>query len=498
MLRVLSNGSRLCDGITRRDLLQAGGMSMMGLSLADILAMQQVQASEPAFTVQTKSFGKAKNVLILFLYGSPPHLDLWDMKPDAPEDIRGLYKPVRTNNPDIDLSPLLPRMGKWMNKVSTVRSLTHEWPLHTVAYTLTGMGQTDLALETNPRDPRHWPYFGSLVDYIDTQRRRAEGLPDNPVPTNLILPHRFTRPGPQPHWLGTRWAPTTASWEGKSTGADPFGQGRENPYGGITPETKFQFMPGQTARNITVDRLSRRRSILGQFDDQRRMLDDSDEAQAWSRSQQLAMNLLTSEKLRNAMNIQAEPMSVRESYGMTLFGQATLAARRLIEAGGRVVTVFWDEYNLTNAAWDTHVFLKNRLETELCPGFDMAFNALLRDMTDRGLLKDTLVCVLTEHGRTPKFNKGYDGAGPQGGGGRDHWAGSYTNFFVGAGIKEGAVIGKTDDQGMFPADKPTSPKDVLATIYHLLGIDPETTVLDPQQRPIPLVEHGTVMKDLLA
>jgi uncharacterized protein DUF1501 len=495
VLRILGNNKKACDGISRRDLIQAGALSLFGLTLSDVFTLQSAQAATPASGART--FGRAKNVLILFLYGSPGQLDTWDMKPDAPEDIRGPFKPIRTSNPSIDICEHLPRMAKWMHRLSTVRSVTHEYPIHCVSFALTGMANTDLARETNTRDPRHWPYFGSVVDYVDTMARRKGGQPDAPIPNNLILPHRFGRPGPQPHWLGSRWAPIFSSWEGKSTGADPYGQGRENPYGGISPETRFQFMPGDQAKEITLDRLNRRQSILQQLDAQRRLLDHNDDVQAWNRSQQLAMGLLTSEKLRAAMDIHSEPMKTREAYGMTLFGQAALAGRRLIEAGARVTTVFWDEYNLGNSAWDTHVHLVNRMQNELCPGFDMAFSALMKDLDDRGLLDETLVCVMSEHGRTPKFNKGYDGFGPQGGGGRDHWAGAYCNLFAGAGIKQGAVIGKTDKEGGFPDERPVSPKDVLCTIYHLLGIDPHMHILDREQRPLPLVEGGEVMHDML-
>src|SRR5206468_108429 len=231
-----------------------------------------------------------------------------------------------------------------------------------------------------------------------------------------------------------------------------------------------QLMEKDTGRDITLDRLQRRYSLKEQLDRQRRELDSSDAVQAYSRSQQLALNLLLSEKLRSALDVQAEPMALREAYGMTLFGQATLAARRLVEAGVRVTTVFWDEYNLANAAWDTHVFLVNRMRDELLPGFDRAFSALMKDLDQRGLLDETLVCVMSEHGRTPRFNKGFDGFGPQGGGGRDHWSHAYCAMFAGAGIKQGAVIGKTDRTGGYPEERPVSPKDVLCTIYHLLGI----------------------------
>lgn len=509
ILRVLGNNKKLCDGVARRDLIQAGALSLYGLTLSDLFALQSAQAAQAApaegkdaAPAKAKrggsSFGKAKNVIVLFLYGSPSQLETWDMKPDAPAEVRGPFKPIRTANSSIEISEHLPRMAKWMDRVATVRTMTHEYPIHGVSFALTGMGVTDLAREVNTKDPRHWPYFGSVVDYVDTMNRRKSGLPEKTMPTNLVLPHRFGRPGPQPHWLGTAWAPVVSSWEGKSTGEDPYGQGRENPYGGITPETRFTLAPGQQSRDITLDRLSRRQSILEQFDTQRAKFEGMDDIRAWDRSRQLALNLLTSDKLRGAMDVQAETLKTREAYGMTLFGQATLAGRRLLEAGARVVTVFWDEYNLGNSAWDTHVFMEKRLKTELCPGFDRAFSALMQDLEDRGMLDETLVCVMCEHGRTPKMDAGVDGQGPQGGGGRGHWSHAYCNLFAGAGIKEGAVIGKTDAHAAYPDERPVSPKEVLCSIYHLLGIDPHMLIMDPQQRPLPLVETHDVMWDLLA
>jgi hypothetical protein len=530
ILRILGNNRKLCDGISRRDLIQAGALSLFGLTMSDLFRLEYVPAAASTLnaqgsTLKARTFGRAKSVVILFLYGSPGQLDTWDMKPDQPESIRGPFKPIRTSNPSIEVCEHLPRTAKWMHRVATVRTMTHEYPIHGVAFALTGTGRTDLAMETNTRDPRHWPYFGSVIDYVETTERRRRNderrttndqrparrgaernslvvgrsslVGSDELPNNVILPHRFGRPGPQPQWLGAGWGPAVTNWVGKSTGADPYGQGRENPYGGITPETRFQLMERDAGRDITLDRLHRRFSLKEQLDAQRRELDASDEVRGFGRAQQLALNMITSDKLRNALDVQAEPVAVREAYGMTLFGQATLAARRLVEAGVRVTTVFWDEYNLGNSAWDTHVFLVNRMKDELLPGFDRAFTALMKDLDDRGLLDETLVCVMSEHGRTPKFHQGYDGSGPQGGGGRDHWSHAYGALFAGAGIKEGVVIGKTDATGGYPEERPVSPKDVLATIYHLLGIDPHATILDPLRRPVPLVEGGEVMWDML-
>lgn len=490
MLRILGNQRKLCDGLNRRDLIRAGAVSSLGLSLPHLLNSGAVSAAGGAF-------GRAKSVLILFLYGSPSQVDTWDMKPDQPEEIRGPFRPIRTSNPAIEISENFPLMAKWMHRVATVRTLTHPYPIHGVSFALTGMPDTDLARETNTRDPRHWPYFGSALDYVESRGREQQA---GRAPRNIILPHTFRRPGPQPHWLGTAWAPVTTSWEGKSTGEDPYGQGRENPYGGISPDTRFFYTPKQGSYDLTLDRMSRRYSLLQQFDGARAALDarlESEEPRAWDRGQDLAMSLLTSPRMRDALDVQKETMAHRERYGMTLFGQSVLAGRRLIEAGSRVVTVFWDEYNLGNSAWDTHVFLTNRLKNELCPGFDRAFNALMHDLEERGLLDETLVCIMSEHGRTPRMDAGVDSFGAQGGGGRGHWSQAYVNLFAGAGIREGAVIGKTDETGGHPEERPVSPKDVLATIYHLLGVDYERTIPDAQQRPIPLVSGGSVMRDLI-
>jgi hypothetical protein len=500
ILRILGNNRKLCDGISRRDLIQAGALSLFGLTLGDLLRLEQAQAASSAGSADaTRTFGKAKSVLILFLYGSPGQVDTWDMKPEMPEEIRGPFKPIRTSNPSIEICEHMPRTAKWMHRVATVRTMSHEYPIHGVAFSLTGTGRTDLGMETNAKDPRHWPYFASVIDYVEStqipaSRRRAR--PDD-LPQNMILPHRMGRPGTEPQWLGHGWGAAVTRWVGKSTGQDPYGQGRENPYGGISPETRFTLMEKSGGEDVTIDRLKRRVSLMEQLDQQRRRLDRNEAARDLGELQQKALGLLTSDRLRRALDIHAEPAAVREAYGMTLFGQATLAARRLVEAGVRVTTVFWDEYNLGNSAWDTHVFLVKRMEEELLPGFDRAFGALMTDLDRRGLLDETLVCVMSEHGRTPKFNKGYDSFGPQGGGGRDHWSHAYCALFAGAGIKEGAVIGRTDRTGGYPEERPVSPKDVLCTIYHLLGIDPHMTILDRQKRPLPLVEGGEVMWDLL-
>ena len=498
MLRILGNNKKLCSGISRRDLIQAGGLAVAGITMGDVFGLQEAQAAVPKEAQPGgRSFGKAKRVIVLFLYGSPAQHDTFDMKPDAPDEIRGPFQPIPTSLPGYQITELLPRAAKWMHKCAIVNSMSHRWPIHGVSYALSGRGFTDLRLETNRRDPRHTPYFGSVVEYVDAMKRRQGSEPFDPMPRNVYLPHRMGRPGVEAYWLGKAWDPSHTYWLGKSVGKDPYGRGRENPYGGITPETRFLFGAKNTPPELTLDRTNRRFSLMQQLEDKRKALDFSEDAHAWSRAYQKAMALIGSKDVSQALDIQQVPMKDRERYGMTLFGQSVLAAVRLAKAGMRVTTVFWDEYNLGNSAWDTHVFLVNRLKNELCPGFDMAFSALMQDLEDSGMLDETLVCVMSEHGRTPKMDQGRDGFGPQGGGGRGHWSQTYTNIFAGAGIQPGIVIGKTDDRGAFVAERPTSPKDVLATIYHSLGIDPHMTILDRQAQPKPLVEKGEVMRDML-
>src|SRR5262249_18498461 len=185
------------------------------------------------------------------------------------------------------------------------------------------------------------------------------------------------------------------------------------------------------------------------------------------------------------------PRSLRESYGMTLFGQAALAARRLVEAGSRFVTVFWDEYGLAGSGWDTHWEHYPRMKNELCPGLDRALFGLIEDLDGRGRLDETLVLLLSEHGRTPKLQN-------VNGGGRDHWAQAYSAVMAGGGVARGRVVGKTDKIAGTVAERPVSPKDVLATTYHLLGIDPETTLTDRPGRPAPLVQNASVIPELIA
>ena len=262
-----------------------------------------------------------------------------------------------------------------------------------------------------------------------------------------------------------------------------------DPYLGVQPDCRFLIVPeAELPEEITVDRLDRRRSLLSQLELVRRHLDRHAALGVMDQKRELAFSLLDSQAVRQAFDLDQEPARVRETYGMTLFGQATLQARRLVEAGCRFVTVVWDEFGQLNAGWDTHVDHYNRLKHDLLPGLDLAFPALILDLEARGLLDETLVLVMSEMGRTPRLE----------GDGRGHWGRAYTNFFAGAGIKRGHVIGKTDAIGGSVVDSPLTAKDILATIYHLIGINPEIALIDRLNRPVQLVHDGKVVSEMLA
>jgi hypothetical protein len=501
MLRILGSPKRFCDGLTRRDMLVAGGLGLCGLGLSDLLRAEEAQRSRPAGQRPGGGFGKAKACILLFLYGSPSQLETFDMKPDAAPEIRGEFKPIRSRLPGLDVCELLPNAAKLMDKTTVLRSLTHPYPIHGVAYATTGVPTIDVPMELNPHDGRHWPFIGSVVEYLTAGKKGAK---PEAAPTNIGLPWAFSsqrvgevaRAGPYAAFLGGAYNPIWTAFKGKATRnctktlQDQKFEGGE-PYMGITPESRFELATAtDLPAEMTLDRLDRRRSLAQQFDGARGERDSAAGRQL-DRYREMAYSLIGSEKVRTALDLNREPIKLRESYGMTVFGQAALAARRLVEAGSRFVTVFWDEYGLAGSGWDTHWDHYPRMRNELLPGFDMALYGLLNDLDQRGQLDETLVLVLSEHGRTPKIASVK-------GGGRDHWSQCYSAVLAGGGIARGRVVGKSDKIAGTVAERPISPKDVLATAYHLLGIDPETLLTDRTNRPIPLVQNASVIGEALA
>jgi Protein of unknown function (DUF1501) len=500
MLQILGSSRSFGSPFDRRQFMRIGAAS---LGLPELLFQESLQGAESI--VPKAGFGRAKNIILLYLQGAASQFETWDPKPDAPEEIRGKWGGISTSVPGISICEQLPKLACLADRMALVRSMSHEHNNHSNLYTLAGAPAIDFSSETNALDTRHHPFFGSVLDYLAAQSG-IEG--PNDVPGNIGLPWRFSthsqfvrRAGPYASFLGHGYDPVWTEFEGKATQKVPrvsfFDALRDvvvaDPYLGVTPESRMRIsIEAQLRNEITLDRLNRRRSLLRQFDDQQRHLNDHAAGRSVDRFATKAYSMITSPKVREALDVGLESMAVREKYGMTLFGQAALTGRRLLEAGCRLVSVFWDEYQVINTAWDTHFDHFSRLENELLPGFDAAVSSLLTDMDDRGLLDETLVMCLTEHGRTPKIDSRVRG------GGRDHWSSAYSVMLAGAGIKGGTVVGASDAIGAFVKDRPVSPEDILATMYHLKGIAPDTTIPDQRKRPVRLVDNGTVIDELLA
>lgn len=514
MLRIHGTSRKLCDGVSRRELLTIGGLSALGMGAANLVGAAGAQGSEAR---SGTSFGKAKACILIFPYGSPSSHETFDPKPDAPAEIQGEMKAITTSVPGLQICDHLPRLAKVMHELTVVRSMTHPYPVHGLAYAVTGLPTYTTDLETRARDSRHWPYIGSVVDYLESHlaARNAAASTDDKrngpatlgeIPRNLGLPwlvnSRTDLPavnaGPFGAFLGQKYDPVWTDFDGPGLKIAPLstvGQTKRflDPFGGTTPEGRFRMSQGaESIADISIERLRLRRSLLAQFDQSRRIVDASPVTEAMDHQRQMAWSLLTSSKLREALDIGREPREVREAYGMTLFGQSCLAARRLVEAGGRFITVFWDCFGqFANGAWDTHQYHYPRMKELLLPGFDLAYPALIRDLRERGLLDDTLVIWMSEHGRTPTIYS------TKPGGGREHWSRAYSVALAGGGTARGKVVGQTTRDGGDVLDNPVSPKDILATAFHLLGIDPETTVPDQHGRPYPIAGDGRLRTELL-
>jgi Protein of unknown function (DUF1501) len=503
MLRVLGGPKRFCDGLTRRELLQVGSLGFFGLGSSQAPAIANAQNAAAA--IGLPGFGQAKSCILLFMYGSPSQLETFDPKPDAPLEVRGELGCIASSVIGLNICERLPRLAQVMDKVSLIRTVSHPYPIHGVAYATTGIPRIELPMEINPRDPNHWPFIGSVVDHIDGRRPPGNRADKSAVPRNLVLPWAFSsrrvgevpRAGPYGGFLGPGYDPTCTEFVGRGTTkarktlAEKVWEDAE-PYRGITPESRFQLSAvSSLGPELTFDRLKGRKSLLEQIEQFRRDVDALPDRSGIDRHRAMAYDLLGSEQLRQAFDLGAEGDLTRNLYGMTLFGQAALTARRLVEAGGRFITVFWDEYGLAGTGWDTHWDHFPRMKDELLPGLDLTLSGLLIDLDQRGLLDETLVVLLSEHGRTPKL------ASVQGGG-RDHWSRCYSVVMAGGGVKRGCVLGKSDKIASDPLERRVSPKDILATIYHLLGIDPATTLTDQQGRPMVLAPEAEVIAEVLA
>jgi hypothetical protein len=460
---------------------------MLGVGLPDLLKSRAAAASS---SDRPGGFGRARSCILLYLYGAPSQLETWDLKPDAPTDSRSIFKPIQTSVAGLSICEHLPKMAARMDRATLIRSISHPYNIHSAAYALSGTPTTDIPMELDPNDPRHWPYFGSVLDYV---RSKEAGPGRSEIPNHMLLPWKFSshtepfrRGGPYAGFLGGAYNPVVTEFLGK-----PHKEAGD-PYRGVQPGSTFQLTSaGGPGLELAAARLTDRRTLLAEIDTQQRLFEALRPVQGYHRFQDMAFSLVTSRKVKDALDLARASDDDRAQYGQTLFGQAVLAARRLSDAGVPLTTVLWDEYGPANTAWDTHIDQETRLKDELCPGFDAAWSALIDDLERSGRLDETLVIVMSEHGRTPKLNNAR-------GGGREHWSWAYSSVFAGGGVGRGQVIGATDKVAGYPKERAVTPKDILVTIYHLLGIDPATELRDRLNRPMALVPGGTLIPEMLA
>jgi hypothetical protein len=454
-------------GITRRELLQVGYSGLLGLGLPSFFAQQQASAASIAPDKPTPR--RAQSVLLIFLTGAPSHIDTFDLKPAAPAEVRGTFKPIATRAAGVQICEHLPLLAARADKLALIRSMTHGLPSHEHAthMVLTGIDKMPPGA-THMASRNDWPCYASGLDYV---KPRRDGLPNGVMlPTYLNNGYGFS--GQHAGLLGAKHDP----WHIRQDPNAP----------------SFHVDNLRLPIGLTADGLHERLNLLEQVDDQRRQLGLCAEHQQFSSQQRQAFSVLTSGKVGRAFSINREPDRVRDRYGRHMFGQSLLLARRLLQAGVPIVQANMGHMN----NWDTHNQNCQQLKDRLLPPLDQAVAALLDDLEAEGRLDETLIVMVGEFGRTPKLggNVGTPQAVPDG---RDHWAGVFSAVLAGGGVRGGQVIGKSDKIAAFPASKPYYPSDLGATIYTALGINPGAQVRDRLGRPLHL-NGGEVIRPLFS
>jgi hypothetical protein len=452
----LGPSGRYCDGLSRRSFLQLGIAGMAGVALPQLLRAKE----------QSAGTRKDTSVILLWLDGGPSHLDLYDMKPEAPEEYRGIWKPIRTKVPGFDITELFPRQAKVTDKFSIVRSLHHDTGDHFAGghrmLTAKDMGVSGASTEGK------FPGIGAIVSReLGARKPGVPGYVGVPFASSIgLTPGYFGG-----SFLGSAHNPF-------ATGGDP-----------NAPNFKVQNL--NLAQGLTLEKMEDRRSLVKHFDSVQRHLQDSDTAKSMDRFAQDAYDFVSGPAARKAFDVNTEDPRLRDRYGRHSWGQSTLLARRLVEAGSTFVTVLF-------GGWDHHWDLKAGMENYL-PKVDDAVAALFTDLDERGLLETTLVVLCGEFSRTPKMNDGGNGGPPgsKGTPGRDHWGNSMFCLMGGGGVKGGQLVGSTDAKGTAPATRPLVPSNVHATIYEVLGIDPKLQLIDPTGRPVSVLDDPEPIGELL-
>jgi hypothetical protein len=438
----LSRGhSTRCDGVSRRDFLRVGALGVMGLTLPALLRAEEVAPAK------ARSKAGARSVLLVYLGGGLSHHDSFDLKPDAPEEIRGKYQPIASNVPGTLVGELLPHMAQVMDKVVLVRSGAHNNDHHETA--------------TN------WVLCG----------RFGSAFGDYPA-MGAVVAHETGFTGKLPPYVSIPRNPSF-TWE---LGKSAFLGGRYESFKTGDPnDSNFKVQDVAVTEPLSPARTERRQTLLQAVDGLAREVQGNDQIATYDEFHQRAAEMVLSSAARGAFAIEQEDVRLRDRYGRNTFGQSCLLGRRLIERGVRFVTVNF-------GGWDHHAKIWDGLGKKL-PEFDLGFSALLNDMDERGLLANTLVMVLGEFGRTPKINKDA---------GRDHWGPAASLLFAGAGVRGGLVLGATDGQGAYVTRRPVAPADVACTVYESLGIDPHKQLFAPDGRPVEILDKGETVRELFA
>jgi hypothetical protein len=429
-----------CDGLSRRSFLRAGTLALGGLSLADLLRSEAHASGD-------KGQGKGLSVILLWQGGGPSHIDMWDLKPQAPSEFRGSFNPIRSNLNGYQVSEHMPRTAKVCDKLAILRSVTHPDSGHESATHMLLTGYKP----TNDIPANEMPSYGSIV--AKEMGPRVAGFPS---------------------YVAVPRAPRSSAAAYLGVGYNPFETH------GDPNQKDFKVRNLSAASGITMDRLENRRELLKHFDTLRRDADATGVVEGMDAFSQQAFDLVTSPKVQDAFDLTKEDEKLRDQYGRHTWGQSALLARRLVETGVRFVT-------MDMGGWDTHANNFEELKKKL-PTFDQAYASLIEDLDRRGQLDRTLVLLWGEFGRTPRINPGA---------GRDHWPGVFSVVMAGGGLKRGIVLGESDARAEYPKERPVSPQDVLATMYHKLGISREKTYINEAERPVEILNVGSPIPEII-
>jgi uncharacterized protein (DUF1501 family) len=454
--------------MNRRDVLRVGSLPLLGVSLPGLM---QARAATPT------ARGRAKACIVLFMWGGPAQQDTWDPKPDAPVEFRGEFETIATRIPGCRVCEHLPLLADRADRLALVRSMSHNDVDHLTA--VHGLLTGRMLVNRGPRSD-DFPNYGAVLSHLG----RGRGPLPPYVSMMPIVPNaapRFVESshGQDAGWLGPLYHPMRIDGDGS------------------LPDYRVGDFDLQT--DVPLTRAGDRRTLMRSLDRQVRRLETVGSVRAMGAHYERAFSLLAAPEVTQAFDLTREPRAVRERYGMTIHGQSVLQARRLVEAGVPLVTVFWPNEGITNVSvyWDTHSRNFIDLKTRLCPTTDQAFSALLDDLEIRGLLDETLILWTGEMGRTPRVGQSVPGGAGAGRDGRDHWGNVFTSVLAGGGIKGGTVYGASDRYAAYPARNPTRPADLAATVYDCLGVDPRQHLQDRLGRPQVLCE-GEPIEAILA